>query len=246
MRVTTYLSLLLVGFFGVSAARATVVKNISTGIDDSTGLQLVNNAPDTDYTIATGSSSNVGATPIARSTPLPAPYLTDASSTASRWIAINSGSGLEGISVAAGDYFFQTTVNLTGFLASTAIIPSLRYASDDELVSLAINGTPVFSQPQRGTDGEFFGFNQLSANLGAGLFQDGSNTISFEVYNVVGDTALRVEGSVTASVPEPASLLMALPLSFLLAMRRKHKVKKRGQTSSIAAFLGWPEGRRVC
>ena len=187
-------------------AGAATVKNLSTGIDDSTGLRLSNNQSDTDYIIAPGSTGgHVGETPAARSTPLPNGWLVDGASTASRWIVLNSGLGQEGVTVGPGNYIFQTTCNLAGFDPTTASIPSLRYAADNKLVSLRVNGAEVFGQDSTFAE-EFRAFTQLPANLGSGLFHAGVNTVTFEVMNQAGlnsPMGLRLEGSVTAQVPEP-------------------------------------------
>src|SRR5689334_19045157 len=78
------------------AADAAVVANISTGIDRATGVKLSNNAPDPNYVIGPGGSAGfVGVHPIARSTPLPGPFITDASSADSRWITVLTNNGPE-------------------------------------------------------------------------------------------------------------------------------------------------------
>jgi hypothetical protein len=204
---------LAIVFALAAPAFAATVKPLNTGIDDATSLRLNNNQSDTDYVIAPGSTGgHVGEVPIARSTPLPNGWLADAASTSSRWIVLNTGVGQEGINAGPGNYIFQTTFSFAGFDPTTASIPSLRYAADNKLVSLSINGTPVFSQDSTFAE-EFGSFRQLPANLGTGLFHDGINTVTFEVMNQAGlnsPMGLRVEGVVSAPVPEPTSAAMAL------------------------------------
>jgi len=215
---------IVIGVFALGTpmgARAAIVKNISTGIDPTTGLQLANNASDPDWVVATGGdgAGYVGQATIARSTPLPAVYQLDSASTASRWIAINSGIGLEGFTVPGTHYNFQTTVDLTGFDPSTANIPSGRFAVDDGIIDIRINGTAV-SIPGGSAQG-LDKFYNLPANLGSGLFIAGVNTITFELLNNPSSPqALRLEGSVVAT-PEPASLLLIPALGLFLARTRR-------------------------
>ncbi len=191
---------------------AGIVKNISTGIDSVTGTQLPNGAADPNYALVAGTTGGYIGTPlIAQSDPLPGEYVPDMASDASRWIVITSGMGLEGISVGPGTYVFQTTVDLTGFLASTAELEGLRYAADNKLVAIVINTTTVFSQSSDFAE-EFHAFVDLGT-LGRGAFQGGLNTIQFVVANQLDNQspmALRVEGVVTAAaaVPEPMSLTL--------------------------------------
>jgi hypothetical protein len=204
------------------AANADVVANISTGIDRTTGLKLPNNASDPNYVMGTGSTAGVGLHPIARSTPLPAPYITDASSTASRWISVLTNNGAEGLDGPAGYYNYQTTVDLTGFNPSTAVLSSIGFASDNKLINLYVNGTIVASPIPDGDHNGPEAFHTVPADLGEGLFTTGINTITFQVLNDELTEAFRYEGSVIATVPEPASAaLLAFTAPLLFARRRR-------------------------
>jgi hypothetical protein len=214
-------------FLGTTFARADVVKNISTGSDQVAGTKVANNAPDTDWLIAAGSAGGFsGQTSIARSAPLPSPYLPDGASAASRWIAINSNQGLEGISVPAGVYLFQTTVDLTGYDPATAVIgPSSRFAIDDGLQGIRVNGSTVYTLPDGRVQTRFDQFETvLPANVGAGAFQPGVNTVTFVLENALSGTpvAFRFEGSVSATpVPEPIGLGLLLGGASALIRRRR-------------------------
>jgi hypothetical protein len=186
-----------------------VVKNISTGINDSTLVKIPNNSPDPDFIIGAGSVAHTGETPIARSTPLPPPFFSDADSSDSRWLALNTGIGEEGVNVVQGTYFFETQVNLAGFAASTAQITGLRYGGDDKMNEITVNGISVWTRPIA-FGGDFFEWHEVG-NLGSGSFATGINTIRFNVSNEPEPPtvmALRVEGSVTATVPEPSVCLL--------------------------------------
>jgi hypothetical protein len=210
-------------------ARADVVKNISTGFDQVAGTKVANGAADADWVIGAGSAGGfAGQTTIARSAPLPSPYLADGASAASRWIGINSNQGLEGISVPAGVYFFQATVDLTGYDASTAAIANSRFAIDDGLQGIRINGNTIYTLPDGRVQTRFDEFETvLPPDLGAGAFQPGVNTITFVLENAVSGTpvAFRFEGNVIAAVPEPggaAVFVVGLAGAFVRRRWRKY------------------------
>ena len=203
----------------------TVVKNISSGVDAATGLKLPNNAQDVDYVVAPGGDGGyVGETLIARSTPLPSSYLPDDASAGSRWVAINTGQGLEGISVpVVGSFYFQTTVDLTGFDPSTASISGGRFAVDDGLTAILVNGETAYTPPVINPTDHF---EEVPDGVGAGWFQAGLNTITFQLVNTASFTpvAFRFEGNVTATpIPEPGALAAAgvAVAGGLLARRRR-------------------------
>jgi hypothetical protein len=95
--------------------------------------------------------------------------------------------------------YFDVCVDLTGFDASTALITGLRYAADNKLVSVEINGIPVFTQDE--SFAEEFGSFQTIGDVGVLLFEDALNLIRFVVWNqegVVSPMGLRVEGLIEA------------------------------------------------
>jgi hypothetical protein len=196
-------------------ARADVIRNISTGFNNATGMLLPNGAMDTAYVIGPGGTGGrIGETPLVRTAPIPGTWLPDAASPLSRWLVL-PGTGLEGISVGPGTYFFDTVVDTTGFDPATVEITGLRYAADNKLLSVRINGTAVFMQDMSFAE-EFMTFHNLG-NRGLGLFQSGLNTIRFEVDNqlgVVSPMGLRVEGLVegqptgVGGVPDPGAMLL--------------------------------------
>lgn len=206
-------------------ARANIVQNISTGIDRTTGLQLPNNASDPNWSVGPGAQAGTytGVHLIARSSPLPPPYIPDSASTASRWVAINSGQPDEGISMPQGFFSFQTTVDLTGFDPATASIPGGRFGADDEITVIRINGT-IIQLPIGVLKGGFDQFYALPTNMGTGLFTSGVNTISFDMLNADAGTpmALRLEASVTATpTPEPAFASFAAIIASLTLLSRR-------------------------
>ncbi len=204
---------------------AATVKNLSTGIDNASSTKIPEGSPDLNYVLAPGGTAgHAGQTLFAYATNIPSSYLPDSASANSRWIALNTGVGIQGTTTDPGTYIFQTSVNLDGFDPASTLIPSLQYAADNELINVAINGTSVFSQVDQFAE-EFGTFTVLPANLGIGLFHAGNNTVSFTVSNQAGlqsPMALRVEGSVTANpVPEPITLSIAAPTALLFFKRQK-------------------------
>jgi hypothetical protein len=198
---------------GQGQVRADVVTNLSTGFDNPTGTLLPNGSTDARYVIGPGGTGGfIGVIPEVRTQPIPGTWLPDAASSGSRWLVLNSGIGLEGITVPPGTYFFDTAVTLAGFDAVTAHLTGLRYAADNELIAVIINGSTVFSQPIMFAE-EFTSFHDIG-DVGLGLFHDGLNTLRFEVYNLEGGLSpmgLRMEGRVEASssaVPEPSALAL--------------------------------------
>jgi len=228
---------LLVGLGWSSGAGAVpiVVKNIATGIDDSTGLKLSYLSPDTDYVIGVGSTEGVGLVPHAFEND--AGWFADSISSASRWIAIDvphsespyNGSGNLTLT---GTYSFITTFDLTGFDSNSSQIENVRFGADNHLIGVLINGTSVFSEPPaddpQGQD--FHQFHTLGS-VGAGLMQPGLNVIEFRVYNAMFNLQVqpnamgfRVEGLVTAEpIPEPSTaLLLSIGLIGLRGIRQRN------------------------
>jgi hypothetical protein len=206
-----FIAAISTALFIAAPANAAVVKNISTGINPVTGQQLANNAPDPDWTIAPGGDDATynGQATIARSTPIPNVYQVDGASTASRWVVINSGAGLENFTVPGTRYNFKTTVDLTGFVPSTANIPAGHFAVDDSIIDIKINNSTVFTFPQNYPQ-NLDKFYNLPANFGQGFFTAGLNTIVFELNNLPSSpTALRLEANVEAAqTPEPSAMIL--------------------------------------
>jgi hypothetical protein len=68
-------------------------------------------------------------------------------------------------------------------------------------------------------------FKQFPNGVGQGLFKSGTNTIDFVLDNHVGGPspmAFRIEGAVTAVIPEPSTLVLAAAVIAALGrLRRK-------------------------
>jgi hypothetical protein len=187
-----------------------LVKNISTGIDPSTGNQLPDGVSDANYKMGATSVQFANTIPFAwNNQNLPSTYVPNSASTASEWITVSNQE------ISPGDYYFDTTVDLTGLNPQSAFIQGFRYAADNELYRIIINNTTVYTNPvaQVITTEEFHNFISLG-NVGLGHFQPGVNTIQFDVLNfhranvTVSAMAFRAEGALMAT-PEPSTLALA-------------------------------------
>jgi hypothetical protein len=246
MRKSLVLLCLVVVFSGWSSGAGAVpivVKNIATGIDDSTGLKLSYLSPDTDYVIGAGSTEGVGLVPHAVQELF---LLADSASSDSRWIVVDvphPESPLSGAGnlVLPGTYSFLTSVDLTGFLPASSQIENIRFAADNQLIGVLINGTSVFSEPPADPREDFHQFHTLGS-VGAGLMQSGLNEIEFRIYNGTfggnnaNPMAFRVEGLVTAEViPEPnTALLLGVGLLGLGIKRRRRGSSHSGDGRASA------------
>lgn len=127
--------------------------------------------------------------------------MADGASTKSRWITA-ARVGDDSLDLAQGQWVFETSVTLAAG-GGSAFISGLRYAADNKLVDVTVNGVSVFQQPA-GFAEEFRVWRTLG-DVGLGLFEDGENVVRFTVQNQEGwnsPVGLRVEGAV---VPEPAA-----------------------------------------
>jgi hypothetical protein len=108
-------------------------------------------------------------------------------------------------SAGVGVFDYQTTFDLTGFLAKTASITG-QYSTDNEMRDVLINGhsTGISNGP---TDVSQWG-SWFSLSITSG-FQPGINTLDFLVNNDGGPGGFRAELTGTATaVPEPATLTL--------------------------------------
>src|SRR5262249_6584777 len=180
---------------GSLSSQAVVAKNLSTGIDNTTGLKLANLAPDTNYVIGPGGTGgSIGVVPTAWTQNIANGYVADAASSSSAWIT--PGSPANNYFMNVGTYYFQTVVDLTGFDPISAQITNFRYSADNQLMAIYLNNNLIYSNPT-GASEEFHSFIDLGT-LRQGQFQQGGNTLRFEVYNGGLPVALRIEGTVTA------------------------------------------------
>ena len=102
-----------------------------------------------------------------------------------------------------GYYVYETTLDLTGYDAASAVLSGL-FAADNS-VTIYLNRS---SSASFGSTSSFSSLTPFTINSG---FIAGLNLVDFVVYNTDGPTGLLVDGtqaSATAVTPEPRSLLL--------------------------------------
>jgi hypothetical protein len=212
MRSTIVISSFVAALLSVAAARGELVKNISTGWDNVSGMVIDAGQPDSDYIIA---PTGVIATVLPEAFPIP-PWA--ANSATSKWIGFDTESSNADPIV----YDFTTIVSMDGFLPETATI-SGQWSTDNQGQDILINGVSTGIV----NDGNFGILHAF--DVPAGLFQAGQNEITFRFENAppgINPAGLRVEANVEAAVPEPTSMLM-LALGFAgiaTCRRRRHRM----------------------
>ena len=143
----------------------------------------------------------------------------------SAWVAppANSGwisPGASGNSSwASGSYTYETSIDLTGFNASSAIFTGSIAADDSVSIYLNHSSTAAYTATN--------GFSSL-ASFSINGFQRGVNVIDFVVVNQSGPSGLLVTGSVTAqpltiAAPEPSTFVLVASggLVTLTGVRRR-------------------------
>lgn len=162
---------------------ADLIRDISTGFDNTTSTLLSAFTVDSDYTVTGPGGATFFGQARAAGAGLPGSYLGDAAMPGSRWLyLVQTPTDTSGAFVPSGDYVFRTTVDLSGFDASSAQIMNLQVASDNSFVSVTVNGTIVFSRVPPLTAEEFT-TPLVVGNVGLGAFQNGLNTIEFTMRN---------------------------------------------------------------
>ena len=207
-RQVVIVSLVAIVFAGAaSRAFADLVKDISTGIDPLTRAKVPNGQTQSFYTIVPGGTGGqAGTWVIAWSEPIypynfPSTYVPDDASPGSRWISVYPDGAANPI-VGLGTYYYQTTVDLTGFDPATAAIASARFAVDDTFNGVLVNDAAVFTPPPT---------RSLRHPLTPSLPVSSS------------PASIRFEGQVTATrVPEPGGVgVVGMAVAGRLLRRRR-------------------------
>ena len=175
------------------AAWGDTISFYNTGVA-SDGSLLVAGAEDSHYTLVYSADPN-GTTATATTAH---PNWQQQTATAG-WISPGS-SGLQ--DWASGNYVYETTLDLTGYDSSTAILSGLIAADNEIAIYLNGNSSPFYS------GGGFSSEVPFLLNSG---FISGLNTIDFVVHNDSGPSGLMVDDTVATAntpTPEPGSLLL--------------------------------------
>ena len=198
--VVGVLSLLL----PLAMAGAPIPKLFNTGVDDA-GALLADSVMDSHYFITLSpDASYPGPASFTLQPGFPVgPWISEGPS--SRWIAPqpNQAAGNAG-----GTYTYATTFDLTGLDPASAQI-SGRLATDDSLVGVRLNGTPLTGITSAG----FTTFSSFTIPVGSS-FIVGTNTLEFDVNNGgPNPTGFRVEMSGRANGANEAPTVITPPAS---------------------------------
>ena len=188
------------------APAAFITSLYGTGLNND-GTVRTNNQAELHYIMLAGSP--IAGTPVvytdAGGFPI-GPWLNDASSATSRWIAPTTVRDHP-----AGDYTFRTTFDLTGFLPGTASIAG-KWATDNAGLNILLNGISLGF-----TSSGFTAYSSFAVTSGNPAFLAGLNNLDFVINNAASVDAnpagLRVEvtGDATvAAVPVPPTALLAV------------------------------------
>jgi hypothetical protein len=179
---------------------------------NSTGIGALGTV-DPNYTVVIDPDPNFPGPSVFVASSIPGNYV--ANDAASKWIDLSTNAGTN---LVPGTYDYRTTFDLSGLDSSTAVLTG-NWASDNG-ASLWLNGAATGNTLGSTDFGVLTGFTVSSG------FHPGTNTLDFIVINDSGTngsnpSALRVQISGTASVPEPAMGLLGLAvLAPMLAGRR--------------------------
>lgn len=194
---------------GTHQALADPISFFNTGVD-ANGAVLAAGVADSHYALVYSADGN-GTTAVA--TTANAAWASDTSTAG--WI----GPGPDGgTSWSSGYYAYETTIDLTGYDATTAVFSGV--IAGDDVMSIYLNrgGSAMFSGS---------GFSSATPFLINSGFVSGVNQIDFVIYNNYGPTGLLVDdGRVTATAvtPEPGTWLLlgtGMALGGWQVMRRR-------------------------
>lgn len=210
--------------------RTPVPAGFNSGVDNS-GVVLDDASEDPHYTlIFNPDGANDVPALVHSSTVFPivaGPWL--ANSATSKWIApqIDTAASVgETVDAGAGPgiYVYRTTIDLTGFDASSAVITG-SWTSDNNGQEILVNGNPTGIT----NGGDFGALSPFLIDGSMAQFTSGVNTIDFQVLNLggaVGPTALRVDGLRVYGIGAPASNLP--PISIALSPAGKPVISFTG------------------
>lgn len=163
----------------------------NTGVDAS-GVSTTGNGADLHWTLGAGSAQNGGTNGVF---PI-GPWL--AEDATSRW-ATPTNNATDDVGV--GSFAFTETFTLAAGDVATAGFFG-RYAVDNAITSIKLNGVALAN-----SGGSFTSWRSFSS--AGGVFQAGTNTLTFDTQNFGGPAGVRVEFTGTA-VPEASTWAMML------------------------------------
>jgi hypothetical protein len=223
----SYLGVAAYLFVAASDAKADIITTLyDTGVGNN-GAVLAGGAVDPHYALI--SSADPGypgpnAYILNDGAAIPSVYIPNSST--SKWIAPSANVAY----VAAGNYVYQTTFNLTGFNPATAEITG-QWTMDDNGPSITLNGINIGVSQYAFAACEVWQPFTISSG-----FVPGINTLDFTVGNAVLVTGLRVEMTGTASVPEPGVLQLLSLVVVPFALFRYYRWRKMKMLGACAGL----------
>jgi hypothetical protein len=208
LKLTILAIALQLGVTSLMAWAVPIANLYNTGLD-SIGNYQPTGAPDGNYSVISSPSGPF--TPIAVDDTLyPFPFWLANSPPISRWI----GTAAQSSDGAIGNYIYRTSIVLPANVNTSSVVITGGWATDDPGIDIEVN---ALSNAQ--TSPSFGVLTPFTLTSG---FQPGINNIDFIVQNAFGPTGLRIEGiKGNYSVPEPASLLLAVTSIGGMIMRRR-------------------------
>ncbi len=197
-----------------TAAMAVPVPGIfNTGVNNLSN-PLPSNAVDPHWVLSTGP---VGTPTAITGDPIPGSWVPN--TTTSRWVTpvINGLTNVPG-----GNYSYDLTFNLTGFIPSTATVSGM-WASDNQS-SMLLNGVPFATHSGGGTAFTFFD----SFGTGVG-FLPGINTLTVLVTNISGPSGAHVTDLIGDAqlIPEPCTIALGVLALCGVVLRRRKNLSAR-------------------
>jgi hypothetical protein len=187
----------------------------AANIDLSTGIDVTGNI-DNRWTVAYPSQTANTVQTLTPGFPAP-PWILDSASPLSNWV-VPTGTG-QNNAPQNTDFVYTTTFTLADQAAADSSLLSGRWLSDNETVSITLNGVAV-APGVNSAASSYSAWTSLIGN-GSGDFVVGQNTLVFTVHNGAGSggnpTGFRFEGGVeVGAVPEPSSLVLSAIGTLLL------------------------------
>lgn len=220
------LALAVLPLFGLQAA---VIDTFKTGVDESTGTVLADNATDSNWTIVSLTGGSDGTFPRAATVTTPEPGWYSGVPMAGTGL-ITRGTSYNGQN---GTYAYQYQFSVNTATHENFGISGLAWADDQ--VRVLLNGNEIMALSAVIWNAAPVSFSSVDQSY----FVNGLNTLTFEVFNSGGGpTALNVSGTVTATpIPEAHEwAMMFLAIGIIGYVRREQLAAwwKRSETPLCA------------
>ncbi|HEY1170407.1 MAG TPA: hypothetical protein VGH19_03465 [Verrucomicrobiae bacterium] len=212
----------------LTCLQAIVIDTFKTGVNETTGTILADNATDSNWIITSLTGGNSDGT-----FPRPATVTDPASGWSSALPIAGTALITRGTTVAGvyGTYTFAYQFSINTATHSGFAIGGLTWA--DDYIRVLLNGNEIMAM-----SGHIWNQPPVSfTNSNQAYFLNGLNTLTFEVLNTGGDVAMNASGVVTATpIPEAhewAMMMLAFGIMGYFSLKRDsaQKLPSQAQTS---------------